>query len=130
MLENITPEQRQAYLEQGRIARQEKIKWAETNLDMEYGEDEAEWRRLFALYGVRAPQKHIPATEVKYLKRMVKTVGADMQAYMIACGTKNVVQLAKMNPRENALASCGYFIEYWYELQTTDTLYPVEYEED
>lgn len=28
MLENITPEQRQAYLEQGRIARQEKIKWA------------------------------------------------------------------------------------------------------
>lgn len=45
---------------------------------------------------------------------------------MVACGTKNVVQLAKMNPRENALASCGYFIEYWHELQTS----PVEYEED
>lgn len=126
MLENITPEQRQAYLEQGRIARQEKMKWAKTNLDMEYGEDEAEWRRLFSLYSLRAPQRHIPATQVKYLKRMVKAVGADMQAYMNACGTKNVVQLAKMNPRENALASCGYFIEYWHELQTD----PVEYEED
>lgn len=126
MLNDITPEQRQAYLEQGRIARQEKIKWAETHLDMEYGEDEAEWRGLFSLYGLRAPQKHIPATEVKYLKRMVKAVGADMQAYMNACGTKNVVQLAKMNPRENALASCGYFIEYWNELQTSS----VEYEED
>lgn len=126
MLENITPEQRQAYLEQGRIARQEKIKWATENLDMEYGEDEAEWRRLFSLYGLRAPQKHIPATEVKYLKRMVKAVGADMQDYMNSCGTKNVVQLAKMNPRENALASCGYFIEYWHELQTS----PVEYEEN
>lgn len=126
MLENITAEQRAEYLEQGRIARQEKIKWATENLDMEYGEDEAEWRRLFSLYGVRAPQKHIPATEVKYLKRMVKAVGADMQAYMVVCGTKNVVQLAKMNLRENALASCGYFIEYWHELQTN----PVEYEED
>ena len=126
MLENITPEQRQLYLEQAQIARQEKILFAQEHLDMEYGEDEAEWRRLFSVYGIRAPQKHIPATEVKYLKRMVKAVGADMQAYMIACGTKNVVQLAKMNPRENALASCGYFIEYWHELKTS----PVEYEED
>ena len=28
MLNDITPELRQQYLEQGRIARQEKIKWA------------------------------------------------------------------------------------------------------
>lgn len=126
MLENITPEQRQAYLEQGRIARQEKILFAQEHLDTDHGEDEKVWRELFSLYNLRAPQRHIPATEVKYLKRMVKAVGADMQDYMIACGTKNVIQLAKMNPRENVLASCGYFIEYWHELQTD----PVEYEED
>lgn len=126
MLNKFTEEEKKSLLMKAREVRIAKKLFAEENLDMEYGEDEAEWRRLFALYGVRAPQKHISATEVKYLKRMVKAVGADMQAYMTACGTKNVVQLAKMNPRENALASCGYFIEYWHELQTS----PVEYEED
>ena len=126
MLNKFTEEEKKSLLMKAHEARITKKLFAEENLDMEYGEDEAEWRRLFALYGVRSPQKHIPATEVKYLKRMVKAVGANMQAYMSACGTKNVVQLAKMNPRENALASCGYFIEYWHELQTS----PVEYEED
>lgn len=126
MLENITPEQRQQYLEQGRIARQEKIKWAENNLDMDWGEDEKEWKRLASLYGVKLPQKHIPNHQLKYVKRMMKSVGADVQEYVEACGCKNLVQLAKLNPRENARAFCGLFLEYWHELQTD----PVEYGED
>ena len=39
MLNDVTPEQRQAYLEQGRVARQEKALFAQENLDTEHGED-------------------------------------------------------------------------------------------
>lgn len=35
MLPEMTPEERKTYLEQGRIARQEKIAWAADNLDMD-----------------------------------------------------------------------------------------------
>lgn len=126
MLNNITPEQRQVYLEQGRIARQEKIAWAADNLDMEWGEDEKVWKELFSLYGVRSPQRHIPASQTKYLKKMMKTVGANVQEYLEACGCKTLAGLVRLNPRENAVASCGFFIEYWHEKQTEN----IEYLED
>ena len=130
MLENITPEQRAEYLEQGRIARQEKIKWAETNLDMDWGEDEAEWRRLGSLYQFRLPQRHISNTETKYVKRLFKHLGVDIKEYLEDCGVTTLKQLNDMNPREPAFAAVGFVLEWYHEKQTTDTLHPIEYEED
>ena len=126
MLNDITPEQRAEYLEQGRIARQEKIKWAETNLDMDWGEDEAEWRRLGSLYQFRLPQRHIPNTEAKYVKRLFKHLGVDIKEYLEDCGVTTLKRLNDMNPREPAFAAVGFALEWHHERQTS----PVEYEED
>lgn len=115
MLTEITPEQRQQYLEQGRIARQERIKWAETNLDMEYGEDETEWRRLCALYKFRMPQRHIPNSETKYIRRLFKHLGVDIKEYLEDCGVTTLKQLNDMNPREPAFASVGFVLEWYNE---------------
>ena len=115
MLSDITPEQRQQYLEQGRIARQEKIKWAEENLDMEYGEDEAEWRRLGSLYQFRLPARYHSNQETKYIRRLFKHVDVDINLYLEDCGVKTLKELNNMNPQEPAYASVGFALEWLNE---------------
>lgn len=49
---------------------------------------------------------------------------------MTSCGCRTLAELVKLNPRENAVQFIGLFLEWYHEKQTTDTLHPVEYEED
>lgn len=125
MLENITPEQRQAYLEQGRIVRQERIASAKENLKLEYA-DENHWKYLSSLYNLRLPAYYHSNSSVKYVKRMAKALEMDILEYVEDMGCKSLSEMVKLNPKQNAVAMCGLFLEWHHENQTS----PVEYEED
>ena len=126
MLPEITEELRQQYLAQARLAKHEKVEWAKENLKLEYA-DEGHWRALASSYNLRLPQKYTPASSTKYVKRMAKALGVDIQEYVEAMGCRSLLEMVKLNPKQNAVAFCGVFLEYWHELLQTD---PVEYEED
>lgn len=116
-LSNITPEQRAEYLEQGRIARQEKITWAKDNLKLDYT-DENHWKSLASKYNVRLPAYYHSNSSVKYVKRMAKAVGADILEYVEAMGCKSLSEMVKLNPKQNAVAMCGLFLEWHHEKRT------------
>lgn len=126
MLNDITPEQRQLYLEQGRIARQEKALFAQEHLDTDHGEDGKHWSELASLYNLRLPNWSAPNTETKHIRRACKKLGVDLNEYVDSCGCRTLAELVKLNPRENAVQFVGLFLEWYHEIQT-DT---VEYEED
>lgn len=117
MLPDITPEQRQQYLEQGRIARQEKIKWANETLKLDYA-DENHWKSLASEYNVRLPAYYHSNSSVKYVKRMAKAVGADILEYVEDMGCKSLSEMVKLNPKQNAVAMCGLFLEWHHEKRT------------
>ena len=110
-LKNITPEQRTAILEQARIARAEKAKWAKENLKLDWMDD-AHWRELASKYNTRLPNKTAPNTEVKYLKRLFKSVGIDYKEYLDACGVTTLKQLVSLNPHMPAFAEVGFALEW------------------
>lgn len=96
-------------------AKAEKIKWAKENLDLDWGEDETHWKELAKKYSFRLPSYYQPNTETRYCKRLMKHLGADMQEYLEYCGCKTLAELVRLNPRENAVAFCGYILEWWEE---------------
>lgn len=125
MLPEITQELRQEYLAQAKLAKQDKVKWAKEHLKLEYA-DERHWKSLASSYNLRLPQKYTPASSTKYVKRMAKALGIDILEYVEAMGCRTLLEMVKLNPKQNAVAFCGFFLEWHHENQTD----PVEYEED
>lgn len=114
MIGSMSKEDRELLLEKARQSRDEKRKWAEENLRMQYA-DETHWEGLAREKGVKLPQKHIPNTELKYMKRMIKSLGVDLKGYLEDCGCTTLKQLVKMNPKWSARAECGLLLEYHSE---------------
>lgn len=112
MLNDITPEQRQQYLEQGRIARQEKALFAQEHLDTDHGEDGKHWAYLSKKVGFRMPAWYHSNQETKYIKRLFKHVGIDIKEYLEDCGVTTLKSLNDMNPQETAYASVGFALEW------------------
>ena len=111
MMKNLTDEQRQENLEKARLSRIAKIEWAEDNLKLEY-EDEWLWLELAKGVGIRLPQRHIPNTETKYLKRIAKTLETDIMDYVKDQGVNSLKGFVTLNHRFNARAECGLYLEY------------------
>lgn len=95
-------------------AKKAKAQWAEENLKLDYS-DLDHWKVLARKYDFRLPSWYQPASSTKYVKRLMKHLGADMQEYLDSCGCKTLTQLVKLNPEETAQASCGYILEWWEE---------------
>ena len=106
----ITDEDRQKAKE-SRLAKKQ---WAEENLKLVY-EDESVWEELAKKHRVRLPQKQIPNTELKYMKRMFKHLGLDMKLYLEDSGVASLKQLVSLNPTWTARAECGMLLEYFDE---------------
>lgn len=110
-------EERSANLLKAREARAEKQAAGEL-LFHDWGSDLNEWRRLASKYGVRLPSSYIPNSEVKYLKRAIKKVGADYKHYIEDCGYSNFKDFHKDNPDYPIYAEVGFFLEWWDGIQS------------
>lgn len=100
--------------EKAKLAVQEK-KEANLHLKQDFL-DLSVWKGLASKYGVRLPRYYIPNTETKYLKRLFKTVGVDIQEYLDACGVSTLKQLVRLNPDYPAYAEVGIALEYIDEI--------------
>ena len=112
-IKDISPEQRKEILEKGRIARKAAIEAGESLFHDFSSEDIANWKELHKKYGLRMPQKHIPNTETKHLKRTIKAVGADLKEYLEDCGVKTLAELVQMNDNWPSYSCVGFFLEWW-----------------
>ena len=115
-LANITPEQRAENLEKARRAREEKKKAGE-HLKQDWM-DEQHFRALASKYGVRLPLAYIPATEVKYIKRIMKKLEIDPKMWLEAEGYRTLGDFGKNNPTTPAWVHCGLLLEWWDEVTT------------
>lgn len=78
-------------------------------------EDMPHWKELASKYNVRLPTYYQPATETKYLKRLLKHLGVDQSEYLEACGVASVKELVSLNPTYPAYVECGLLLEYYDE---------------
>lgn len=116
-LQNITDEERQANAERAKIARAEK-KAAGELLKQDWA-DEPHFRKLASKYGVRLPVAYASNSEVKYLKRIMKTLGIDHKEYLTYCGFSNFTQFHKENPTTPCWVEAGYLLEFWDEKENS-----------
>lgn len=113
MLKNLTKEERALMLEKAKAKREEKKKAGES-LRQNYA-DENYHRSIASQLGIRMPASYLPNTEVKYLKRAAKHLGADIKEYLADCGCTTLKQLANMNPQMSAVEEVGLFLEHYKE---------------
>lgn len=111
-LTNISQEEREKMLQQAREARAAKVQWAKENLRDDYL-DKPLWRELSSKHGVRMPQKHIPASELKYIKRLFKAKELDIKQWLTeSTGCITLLELSRKNPDAPAYAMCGWALEW------------------
>lgn len=115
-ISNQTPEQRAAALEKGRIARQEKMEYAKKHLKMDYADDDC-WKELAKEANFRLPQKHLPCSETRFVKRLMKHLSLDDKWFQEYSGCRTIKELVKLNLETTARAMCGQFLEAWKEVK-------------
>lgn len=118
----ITEEMKQA----AQQAKKDKIAYAKEHLDLDWGDDEKHWKSLGKLYNVRLPAYYHSSEETKYARRLFKKLGGDMNEYLEYSGCRTLKELVSLNPTHNAVAFCGFILEWWHEKQTET----IEFEDD
>lgn len=113
-LENVTVEQRQEWLAKAHEARKVK-KQAGAHLIQDHGDDETVWRSLASSVGFRMPALHIPASELKYVRKLLKKIDRDMDWCKTVFGYSNMARFYKDNPAWSIVALCGLILEDWNE---------------
>lgn len=103
-----------------RIAQQE---WASINLKDDFA-DEPVWRSLGSDYSVRFPQRHVPGTELKYLKRTCKKLGIEISSFLESTGFSTLKQLAETNKTYPSWALVGLILEFYHDNKTNPVKYP------
>lgn len=111
----ITEEMKQA----AQQAKKDKIAYAKENLKLEWA-DEKHWKFLAQSYGVRLPAYYHPSSDTKYARRLVKKLGGDLNEYLEYSGCRTLKELASLNPTQNAVAFCGFILEWWHEKANRD----------
>lgn len=113
MLGNLSKEERLTNLEKARISRKKK-KEAGKNLRQDFA-DESVFRENASKIGFRLASSYIPASEQKYLRRLLKQLGKDMDWWRECNGYKNVEQWCKDNPNMPAYYLQALTIEDYLE---------------
>ena len=112
-LANITPEQRLEMQEKARIAREQK-KEDGKHLRQDFA-DEAVFRENASKIKFRLAPSYIPATEQKYLRRLLKHIDKDMNWWRECNGYKSVERWCKDNPNMPAYYLQSLTIEDYLE---------------
>ena len=118
---NFTPmneEQREA-VRLKRIADQE---WAGENLKDDFA-DEAVWRNLASDKNIRMPQRHIPGTDLKHMKRACKKLNIEISSFLESTGFSTLKQFANANVKWPSWALVGLILEYNSDNETHDYKY-------
>lgn len=97
------------------LIKEEKKEWARENLKQEF-EDLSSWKDLSSKYGVRLPVYYVPGTEVKFIKRMAKKRGVDINEFVEATGYSSLKDFALANITWPCYALCGVFLEWLDEV--------------
>lgn len=103
-----------------RIAQQE---WASINLKDNFV-DEPVWRSLGSDYSVRFPQRHVPGTELKHLKRTCKKLGIEISSFLESTGFSTLKQFAEANKTYPSWALVGLILEFYHDNKTNPVKYP------
>ena len=115
----MTDEQRQLVKEKREAAQL----WAKENLKDDFA-DESFWRSLGSDKGIRMPQRHVPGSEIKHLKRACKKLNIEVSAFLESTGFANLKQLAAVNKTWPSWALVGLILEYENDVSTHDHKYP------
>ena len=111
-LSTITAEDRIAMVLKSKETRELKRKAGE---NLQVFTDEAYWRTLASKAGIRMPASYIPASEGKYLKRVLKKLNIDFSEWQEENGYKTIKQFAADNPTWSAVALIGLTLERYFE---------------
>ena len=119
---SFTPmtEQQREEVRLKRIAQQE---WATNNLKDNFA-DEPVWRSLGSDYSVRFPQRHVPGSELKYLKRACKKLGLEISTFLESTGFSTLKQFAEANKTYPSWALVGLILEFHHDHKTNEYKYP------
>lgn len=114
-LASLTTEDREKLREKALLSREAK-KLAGEHLRQDYS-DKIYHKQLASEAGIRLPQMHIPNTELKYLKRAMKSLGVNPKDYLEVCGATTLKKLAEMNPLMSAHEEVGLLLEHVKEMK-------------
>ena len=100
--------------EEVRLKRIVDQEYAKENLLTDF-KDEQFWRENASKVGLRLPGWWIPAAETKYIRRVCKKLGIDINDFIASTGFSNLNQLVKANSKWTALGVVGLCIEFALE---------------
>lgn len=109
--------------EEVRLKRITDQEWAKENLKDNFA-DEPVWRSLGSDYSVRFPQRHVPGTELKYLKRACKKLGLEISTFLESTGFSTLKQFAQANKTYPSWALVGLILEFHHDHKTNEYKYP------
>lgn len=109
--------------EEVRLKRLADQEWAKQHLKNDFA-DEPVWRGFGSEYGVRFPQRHVPATELKYLKRTCKKLGLEVSTFLESTGFTTLKQLVSANKTYPSWAFVGLILEFYHDHKTNQYKYP------
>ena len=111
-LKEMTPEQRLEMRQKAAQTRLDKQAYAEANLKLEYA-DMSHWEGLAKEAGVRLPHHNTPNTDTKYIKRIAKKIGVDINQWLVeGVGATSLADLNNLNPTYTARAMSGLLLEW------------------
>lgn len=108
----FTKEEREAGRVKAALTRQ-KRKEAATSLKTEYA-DENHWRELASRTSFRLANREIPASQTKYLKRILAHLELDVTFYQELTGFSKSKDFSAANPTWTAMALQGLILESYY----------------
>lgn len=115
----MTDEQRQLIKEKREAAQL----WAKENLRDDFA-DESFWRSLGSDKGIRMPQRHVPGSEIKHLKRACKKLNIEVSDFLESTGFANLKQLVAVNKTWPSWALVGLILEYENDIKTNPIKWP------
>lgn len=95
--------------------KEEKKQWALVNLKQDF-EDLQVWKDLASKHSVRLPIYYAAGTEIKFVKRMAKKLGVNIDDFLDSTGFSTLKQMAVTNITWPSYALCGILLEYVEEV--------------
>lgn len=95
--------------------KEEKKQWALANLKQDF-EDLQVWKDLASKHSVRLPIYYAAGTEIKFVKRMARKLGVNIDDFLEATGFTTLKQMAISNMTWPSYALCGLLLEYKEEI--------------
>jgi hypothetical protein len=107
------------------IKRKADQQWALDNIKTEYV-DKPLWSELASSQGVKLPLWWKPASETRYVKRVAKKVGVDINLFVQATGFNTLKEFVSANPKLSAVGLVGLYLEEAQDIKSHSHVYPVQ----